>query len=72
MDTSTPTNTGTAQVPCNAMVVVPHWEVIGKARYDWMRAQNNLKPRAMDWQDKVVVCGSLVVSVFFLLVLALG
>lgn len=43
-----------------------------KSEIDWMRSIHNLEPRPMDWQDKLVIGGSLVVGVICILLLLEG
>jgi hypothetical protein len=45
---------------------------MNKQQYDWHRAEQGLPPRKMDWQEKVVVTGSVIAIVVFLLLLAEG
>lgn len=43
-----------------------------KSEMDWWRASHDLPPRPMDWQDKLVVGGSIIVSIVFIIILVGG
>jgi len=43
-----------------------------RAREDWTRAQYNLRPRKMDWDENLVIVGCLLVSAYFILLLVEG
>ena len=43
-----------------------------KQRRDWIRSTHNLPPAKLDWQDKLVIGGSLGAIVFFILLLLAG
>lgn len=43
-----------------------------KERRDWIRAQHNLPPVPMDWQDKLVIWSSVITIIIWLIILAGG
>ena len=45
---------------------------MNKRDVDWMRSSHNLRPRPMDWQEKVTIIGCAAACVICLLLLAAG
>lgn len=43
-----------------------------KERRDWIRAQHNLPPVPMDWQDKLVIWGSVITGIACVVILLWG